>query len=66
VLLADVSLDVVMQGPQGPRMELWLRAMMPTPVRSVADLKRLAERAGLRVRWEGPVTPVRSLIEFSL
>ncbi|GAB7182137.1 hypothetical protein ATKI12_1968 [Kitasatospora sp. Ki12] len=66
VLLADVSLDVVMRGPEGPRMELWLRAMMPTPVRSVADLKRLAERAGLRVGWEGPVTPVRSLIEFSL
>ncbi|BDM67181.1 O-methyltransferase [Streptomyces nigrescens] len=65
VLLADVNLDVVMRGEQAARMELWLRAMMPTPVRTVDQLKRLGQAAGLRVTREGPVTPVRSLIEFS-
>ncbi|MEX2975141.1 methyltransferase [Streptomyces sp. C184] len=65
VLLADVNLDVVMRGEQAARMELWLRAMMPTPVRTVEELKRLGHAAGLRTTWEGPVTPVRSLIEFS-
>lgn len=65
VLLADVNLDVIMRGEQAARMELWLRAMMPTPVRTVEDLKELGHAAGLRVSWEGPVTPVRSLIEFS-
>ncbi|MFP3988996.1 methyltransferase [Streptomyces sp. E11-3] len=65
VLVADVNLDVVMRGEQAARMELLLRAMMPTPVRTVAELKRLGHEAGLRVTWEGPVTPVRSLIEFS-
>ncbi|MBZ4320393.1 methyltransferase [Streptomyces sp. SCA2-4] len=65
ILLADVNLDVVMRGEEAARTELWLRAMMPTPVRTVADLKRLGDAAGLRVSWEGPATPVRSLIEFS-
>ncbi|MGX1975450.1 methyltransferase [Streptomyces kronopolitis] len=65
VLLADVSLDVVMKGEDAARMELWLRAMMPRPVRTVEELKQLGHEAGLRVTWEGPVTPVRSLIEFS-
>lgn len=65
VLLADVNLDVVMKGDEAARMELLLRAMMPSPVRTVEQLKRLGREAGLRVTWEGPVTPVRSLIEFS-
>ncbi|MFJ9617986.1 methyltransferase [Streptomyces noursei] len=65
VLLADVNLDVVMKGDDAARMELLLRAMMPSPVRTVEQLKRLGREAGLRVTWEGPVTPVRSLIEFS-
>ncbi|MFI1254192.1 methyltransferase [Streptomyces netropsis] len=66
VLLADVNLDVVMRGEEAARTELLLRAMMPTPVRDVSELKRLAGKAGLRVTHEGPVTPVRSLIELSV
>ncbi|MGW2329931.1 methyltransferase [Streptomyces sp. NPDC001700] len=66
VLLADVNLDVVMRGDAAARTELWLRAMMPTPVRTVDQLKRLGRAAGLEVTGEGPVTPVRSLIEFSV
>ncbi|MFH8555841.1 methyltransferase [Streptomyces celluloflavus] len=65
VLLADVSLDVVMKSDDTARTELLLRAMMPRPVRTVAELTRLGRAAGLRVTWQGPVTPVRSLIEFS-
>ncbi|UQA94431.1 methyltransferase [Streptomyces halobius] len=66
VLLADVNLEMVMRGERAARMELLLRAMMPTPVRTVEELRRLGHEAGLRVTWEGPVTPVRSLIEFSV
>ncbi|GAA0617538.1 methyltransferase [Streptomyces crystallinus] len=66
VLLADVSLDARAAGAQADRTELWLRAMMPTPVRTVEQLKALGRAAGLRVTWEGPATAVRSLIEFSV
>ncbi|MEU9298861.1 methyltransferase [Streptomyces sp. NPDC048269] len=66
VLLADVSLDARVAGPETDRTELWLRAMMPTPVRTVTELKALGHAAGLRVTWEGPATAVRSLIEFSV
>ncbi|NUK10051.1 methyltransferase [Streptomyces lunaelactis] len=66
VLLADVSLDARVAGPAADRTELWLRAMMPTPVRTVEQLTALGHAAGLRVTWEGPATAVRSLIEFSV
>ncbi|MFF3689148.1 methyltransferase [Streptomyces sp. NPDC002187] len=66
VLLADVNLDAGAAGQEAARTELWLRAMMPMPVRTVGQLKSLGRAAGLRVTWEGPVTPVRSLIEFAV
>jgi hypothetical protein len=65
VLLAEVTLVPKLDGQRLPQLELYLRAMMPAPARSVDDLKELGRRAGLRVSWEGPVTPVRSLLEFT-
>jgi len=66
VLLAEVNLPVVGAGtPQSAAIELYLRACMPAPVRSVEQLERLGAAAGLRVTWRGPVTPVRSLLEFA-
>ncbi|MFQ6397857.1 methyltransferase [Nocardia sp. KC 131] len=60
VLVADVNLVL-----PGAGQRLWIRATMPTPVRTVTELKALGAAAGLRVTFEGPVTPVRSLLEFS-
>ena len=60
VLLAEVTLPA-----QDARTQLWLRAYMPAPARTVEQLKALGRAAGLTVTWEGPVTPLRSLIEFS-
>lgn len=60
VLVADVNLEL-----PGAREQLWIRATMPAPVRTVTELKALGAAAGLRVTFEGPVTPVRSLLEFS-
>ncbi|HEX5540795.1 MAG TPA: methyltransferase [Micromonospora sp.] len=66
VLLAEVNLPVINAGSvESARMELYLRAMMPKPVRTVDELKKLGAAAGLRVTWEGPVTPVRSILEFA-
>jgi hypothetical protein len=65
VLVAEVNLPVMNAGSiESARTELYLRAMMPSPVRSVDDLKALGAAAGLQVSWEGPVTPVRSILEF--
>ncbi|MDF6019126.1 methyltransferase [Streptomyces sp. JH34] len=65
VVLAEVSLQVPREAPGSAAMELWLRATMPAPVRSAEQLKALGAAAGLRVTWEGPATPVRSILEFS-
>ncbi|MFD3378392.1 MULTISPECIES: methyltransferase [unclassified Streptomyces] len=65
VLLAEVNLQVPREEPESAALELWLRATMPAPVRTVDQLKTLAAAAGLRVTWEGPATPVRSILEFS-
>ncbi len=64
VLLAEVNLDA-RGGLDSARTELMLRAVMPAPVRTVEELVTLAQAAGLRLTWQGPVTPVRSLLEFS-
>ncbi|MFD7414022.1 methyltransferase [Kitasatospora purpeofusca] len=64
VLLAEVNLPVD-ESQEAAGVALWLRAIMPAPVRPVEELKRLGAAAGLRVTWEGPVTAVRSLLEFS-
>lgn len=61
VLLAEVSIEA-----SGAAIELYVRATMPAPVRTVDELKALGAAAGLRVSWEGPVTSVRSLLEFEL
>jgi hypothetical protein len=67
VLLAEVNLPVAETGSlETAGFELYLRATMPAPVRSVEQLERLGEAAGLRVSRRGPVTPVRSLLEFTL
>ncbi|MGK4582156.1 methyltransferase [Kitasatospora sp. HPMI-4] len=60
VLLAEVNIAAPAAG-----MRLWLRATMPAPVRTVEQLKALGAAAGLRLTWEGPATPLRSLLEFS-
>ncbi|GGY21994.1 methyltransferase [Streptomyces djakartensis] len=65
VLLAEVNLRVPREIPESAALELWLRATMPAPVRSVEQLKALAAAAGLRLVWEGPATSVRSILEFS-
>ncbi|MFD7450944.1 methyltransferase [Kitasatospora sp. NPDC059827] len=65
VLLAEVNLPVD-ESQEAAGAALWLRAIMPAPVRSVEELKRLGAAAGLRVTWEGPATAVRSLLEFSV
>ncbi|MEV4679710.1 methyltransferase [Streptomyces kurssanovii] len=64
VLIADVSIPVEADGPATAATELYIRAVMPRPVRTVAEIKALAATAGLRLSWEGPATPVRSLLEF--
>jgi 2,7-dihydroxy-5-methyl-1-naphthoate 7-O-methyltransferase len=64
VLIADVNIPVEADGPATAATELYIRAVMPRPVRTVAEIKALAATAGLRLSWEGPVTPVRSLLEF--
>lgn len=66
VLLADIHLRVPAGTPNAARLELFLAASMPRPSRSVDELRELGRSAGLRVTWEGPSTPVRSLLEFSL
>lgn len=65
VLVAEVSLRPDPADPEAARSGLWVRAMMPHPVRTVAELKELGRAAGLEATWEGPATPVRSLIEFT-
>ncbi|WP_181188437.1 methyltransferase [Actinopolyspora mortivallis] len=60
VLLAEVNMPM-----HDAYLELWIRATMPAPVREVSELVALAERAGLRLTWEGPVTQVRSMLEFA-
>jgi hypothetical protein len=65
VLLAEVNLRVPREVPESAALELWLRATMSAPVRSIEQLKALGAAAGLRLIWEGPATPVRSILEFS-
>lgn len=65
VLLAEVTMDVRSAGGESAAAELWLRATMPAPARTVDELTVLAKAAGLRLTWQGPVTPVRSVLEFS-
>ncbi|MET9678866.1 methyltransferase [Streptomyces coeruleorubidus] len=65
VLLAEVNMRVPRTAPESAALELWLRVTMPAPVRSVEQLKALGAAAGLRLTWEGPATPVRSILEFS-
>lgn len=66
VLLAEVNLDPSAAGSSTAQLQLYLRAMMPAPVRTVADLTALARRAGLEVTWQGPTNPVRSLLELTV
>ncbi|WP_073951090.1 methyltransferase [Streptomyces kebangsaanensis] len=65
VLVAEVNLQVARETPGSAALELWLRATMPAPVRTVEQVKALAGAAGLRPTWEGPVTSVRSILEFT-
>ncbi|MFO7251646.1 MAG: methyltransferase [Actinomycetes bacterium] len=65
VLLADIHLQVPASAPNAARLELFLAASMPRPSRTVDELRELGRRAGLRVTWEGPSTPVRSLLELA-
>ncbi|MCX4762875.1 methyltransferase [Streptomyces sp. NBC_01275] len=65
VLLAEVNLQVPREAPESAALELWLRATMPAPVRTVEQLRALGAAAGLQVTWEGPHTAVRSILEFS-
>ncbi|WP_435848223.1 methyltransferase [Streptomyces griseoluteus] len=65
ILLAEVNLQVPREDPDSAALELWLRATMPSPVRTVEQLKALGTAAGLTLTWEGPATPVRSILEFS-
>ncbi|MFF8646404.1 methyltransferase [Streptomyces sp. NPDC015345] len=65
VLLAEANLQVPQEVPESASVELWMRATIPAPVRTVEQLKALGAAAGLRVSWEGPATPVRSVLEFS-
>ncbi|MEU6550270.1 methyltransferase [Streptomyces sp. NPDC046915] len=65
VLVAEVNLQVPRGIPESAALELWLRATMPAPVRTVEQLRTLGAAAGLRLTWEGPATPVRSILEFS-
>ncbi|MGW1745058.1 methyltransferase [Streptomyces sp. NPDC002092] len=65
VLVAEVNLHVPREAPDSAALELWLRATMPAPVRTVEQLTTLGAAAGLRLTRQGPVTPVRSILEFS-
>ncbi len=60
VLLAEVAMPVSTASG-----ELYLRVIMPSPRRSVADLEALAASAGLRVTWRGPQSAVRSVLELT-
>lgn len=60
VLLAEVAMP-----ESTPSGELYLRVIMPSPRRSVADLESLAARAGLQVTWRGPRSAVRSVLELT-
>ncbi|MEU0369394.1 methyltransferase [Streptomyces sp. NPDC006283] len=64
VLVADVNIPVEADGPATAGTELYIRAVMPRPVRTVTEIKALAAAAGLEPSWEGPATAVRSLLEF--
>ncbi|WP_432908535.1 methyltransferase [Streptomyces syringium] len=64
ILIADVNIPVHTDGTESAAMELYLRVVMPKPVRTVEEIKALGAAAGLTVSWEGPVTPVRTLLEF--
>lgn len=64
VLLAEVSM-APMAGTT-PYLDLYIRATMPAPARTVAQLIALAEAAGLRLTWQGPETETRSLLEFQV
>ncbi|MEV4293596.1 methyltransferase [Microbispora rosea] len=65
VLLAEIDLVVPAAAPGAARTDLFIAATVPNPVRSVDRLRELGRSAGLRASWEGPRTPVRSLLEFS-
>lgn len=64
VLVADVRLDEMQSTEDRAAVELYMRALMPKPSRTVEDVKALGPKAGLEVSWEGPSTNFRSLVEF--
>lgn len=59
LLIADAHVPL-----SGPREELYLRCMMPSPSRSIDEIIALAADAGLSLTWRGIGTSVRSLLEF--
>ncbi|SNT25155.1 O-methyltransferase [Streptosporangium subroseum] len=65
VLLAEISMEIPPSAPGAARTDLVVAAAVATPVRTVDQLHELGRSAGLQVTWEGPSTPVRSLVEFS-
>ena len=65
VVLAEINLDAAAVSPAPAAMDLIISSTMPAPMRSVADLEALGEKAGLTVTWRGPSTAVRSVLEFT-
>lgn len=63
VLVAEVHLRPDHPEPRArTAAALRIEASMGHPDRTTADLAHLAAAAGLRVGWEGPASPVRSLV----
>ncbi|CAL9327101.1 2,7-dihydroxy-5-methyl-1-naphthoate 7-O-methyltransferase (plasmid) [Streptomyces sp. enrichment culture] len=60
ILLADVALPA-----SGPAVELQYRSLMPAPSRPVEEVERLCSKAGLKIRWRGPSTGPRVLMELT-
>nr|WP_276209056.1 methyltransferase [Streptomyces amritsarensis] len=65
VLLAEINLPETGTGLAAADTALRVAATVPVPARTVEAVKDLAGRAGLTPTWQGPVTPVRSVVEFS-
>ncbi|WP_060177023.1 methyltransferase [Streptomyces sp. IMTB 1903] len=65
VLLAEINLPETGTGLAAADTALRVAAIVPVPARTVEAVKDLAGRAGLTPTWQGPVTPVRSVVEFS-
>ncbi|MFI6576748.1 methyltransferase [Nocardiopsis sp. NPDC050513] len=69
VLLAEVTLPQVgadSHDIDSTASDLYVAATVTVPTRSTRQLTDIAGKAGLRLSWQGPQSPVRSLLEFTV